>query len=162
MFCDGCGAVVQPDQAFCSRCGKQIVGVITPLRTQRGRVEAHVRLIGILWLAFSAFNTIGGVVLYILANTLFRSGGGVGPEFLHPLLSVIAILVLAKSALGFLAGWGLLQHESWARIVTLVLAFISLFNIPFGTAMGVYSLWVLLPMASEQEYERLTARRPAA
>jgi hypothetical protein len=82
--------------------------------------------------------------------------------FLRPLLSVVAILLLAKAALGFLAGWGLLQHEKWARIITLVLAFVSLFtNIPFGTALGVYTMWVLLPSESDREYEALAEMRAA-
>ena len=64
--------------------------------------------------------------------------------------------MLAKAAIGFYAGWGLLQHERSARIVTLVLAFISMFvNIPFGTALGIYTMWVLLPRDSEREYESL-------
>jgi hypothetical protein len=46
-------------------------------------------------------------------------------------------------------------------VVALVLSFISLFNIPFGTAIGVYSMWVLLPGQSQQEYDSL-AVVPAA
>jgi len=34
----------------------------------------------------------------------------------------------------------MLRREPWARIVALVLGFISLFNIPFGTAIGVYTM----------------------
>lgn len=71
MFCDGCGAAVQPGQAFCGKCGKQILGPIAVMQNRPGRVQGHLQLLGILWLAISAFNTIGGVVLYILANTLF-------------------------------------------------------------------------------------------
>ena len=72
------------------------------------------------------------------------------------------MLVLAKAACGFIAGWGLLQHEPWARVVALVLAFISLFtNIPFGTALGIYTMWVLLPARSEQEYDALVQARAA-
>jgi hypothetical protein len=123
-------------------------------------------LLGILWLAISAFNTIGGVVLYIVANTLLAHLHEMGaPEaptgFLRPLLSVIAIFILAKAAIGFIAGWGLLQREPWARVITLVLGFISLFHIPIGTAIGVYTLWVLLPAQSQQEYEALAAARAA-
>ena len=81
--------------------------------------------------------------------------------FLRPLLSVIGIFVLAKAACGFIAGWGLMQREPWARIIALVLGFISLFNIPFGTAVGVYTLWVLLPGQSQQEYDALVAARAA-
>jgi uncharacterized membrane protein (DUF2068 family) len=124
-------------------------------------VQNHVRLLGLLWIAFSAFNTVGAAILYILANTLFAHMGRFGaPEeatgFLRPLLSVVAIFLFAKAAIGFIAGWGLLTHEKWARILALVLAFISLFtNIPFGTALGVYTLWVLLSSESEREYDAL-------
>jgi len=40
-----------------------------------------------------------------------------------------------------------------------VLAFISLFNIPFGTVLGVYTLWALLPSQSQQEYDALVVAR---
>ena len=39
---------------------------------------------------------------------------------------------------------GLLRYSEWARILGIVLAAISLPGVPFGTAMGVYGLWVLL------------------
>jgi hypothetical protein len=38
----------------------------------------------------------------------------------------------------------------------MILGFISLFNIPFGTALGIYTLWVLLPAASDEEYRALS------
>jgi hypothetical protein len=164
MFCDGCGAAVQPGQVFCSRCGKQIVGTLTQMPSLRSRVQEHLQLLGILWLAISALNAIGAVVLYIVANTILARGheAGAPAGFLQPLLSVVAILIMAKAALGFVAGWGLLQREPWARILALVLAFISLFNVPFGTAVGVYTMWVLLPGESEREYELITGERAAA
>ena len=167
MFCDGCGATVQSGQRFCSSCGKQIVGPVSVAQPRPGRVQAHVRLLGLFWIAFSAFNTVGGLVLYIIANTIFgRMHEFSAPEapayFLRPLLSVIAILLVAKAALGFIAGWGLLQHEGWGRILALILGFISLFtNIPFGTALGIYTMWVLLSSESEREYEELAAAKTA-
>jgi hypothetical protein len=167
MFCDGCGAVVQAGQAYCSKCGKQIVGTIAVMQPRPGRVQEHVRLLALFWLAFSAFNTVGAAILYVLANTLFAHLGQFGaPEgqtsFLRPLLSVVSILLLAKAGVGFIAGWGLLQHEKWARVLVLVLAFLSLFtNIPFGTALGVYTMWVLLSADSEREYDALSEARAA-
>jgi hypothetical protein len=164
MFCDGCGTAVQPGQGFCSRCGKQIVGGVATMQPLPGRVQRHVHLLSILWLGLSSFNALGGVALYIVANTIFVRGGSGGnaPAFLHPLLSVLAIVLLGKASLGFLAGWGVMHREPFARPLLLVLAFISLFtNIPFGTALGVYTLWVMLPADSEQEYETLAAARAA-
>jgi hypothetical protein len=167
MFCDGCGATVQPGQAYCSKCGKQIIGPVVIARPRANRVKGHVQLLGLLWLGIGAFNVIGGIILYVLANSLFAHLGQFVPPntpvgFLRPLLSVIAVLLLAKAACCFIAGYGLLQHERWARVVVLVLAFISLFtNIPFGTALGIYTMWVLLPAESQEEYETLAAARAA-
>ena len=167
MFCDGCGGAVQPGQAFCPGCGKQIIGPVSVTQARPGRVQAHVHLLGILWLAMSAFNAVGGLILLVLANTLFAHLHEMGapPEvptgFLQSLLSTIGIIVLAKAVCGFFAGWGLMHREPWARVAAIVLAFISLFNIPFGTAIGVYTMWVLLPGQSQHEYDALVAM-PAA
>jgi len=154
---------MQPGQAFCSRCGKQIVGPVTVSQQRTGRVQGNLHLLAIFWFAISAFNAILGVVLYIIANTLLAPGGSAGaPAFLRPLLSVVAIIILGGSALGFSAGWGLMHREPWARTLVLVLAFLVLFiNIPVGTAVGVYTMWVLMPGESEQEYEALVAARAA-
>jgi hypothetical protein len=161
MFCDRCGSSVASDQRFCGRCGREFVGGAGgPVLAfpRRNRVVEHIRLVAILWLALSALNAVGGVLLFVVANTLILHLPEMGAPseataWLHPLLSCVAILVLAKGVLGFLAGWGLLQRESWARMLTLVLAFLALFNIPFGTALGIYTLWVLLPAGSDAEYQ---------
>jgi hypothetical protein len=78
MFCDRCGGAVQPGQVFCSKCGKPIVGPVAVMQSIPGRVSQHVQLLGILWLAMSAFNAVGGVILLVLANTLFAH---LVPEF---------------------------------------------------------------------------------
>jgi hypothetical protein len=145
MFCDGCGGAVQAGQAFCSKCGKQIVGVIPSVAHAPNRVQHNLQLLGIFWLAMGAFNVVGGAVLLVVGNTFF--------SHLHELGAPPNVPT------GFLAGWGLMQREPWARVVTLVLAFISLFNIPFGTAVGIYTLWVLLPGQAQQEYDALVAAR---
>jgi hypothetical protein len=163
MFCDGCGAAVQAGQAFCSKCGKKIVGPVDVAWVQPSRVQGHLQLLAIFWFALSAFNAIIGTILYILANTVLAPGGPTGaPPFLRPFLSVVAIVVVGGSAFGFSAGWGLMHREPWARVLVLVLAFLVLFiNIPVGTAVGVYTMWVLLPSESQQEYDALVEKRAA-
>ena len=156
MFCDKCGTALQADQSFCSHCGKQIAGPMIVGYPRPSRVRAHIRLLGILWLALSAFNAVAGAVLFILANTLFlhlpMTGENAG--WLHPFFHLIAWVVVVKAAAGFAVGWGLLQREPWARILSLIMGFLALLNIPFGTALGVYTLWVLLPSDAEAEYSQ--------
>ena len=48
--------------------------------------------------------------------------------------------------LGFIyiiAGIGLLKRREWARILTIILGIFHLFGFPIGTAIGVYTLYVL-------------------
>jgi hypothetical protein len=113
-------------------------------------------------MAYSALLVLAGVAVEIVAHTIF-SGIGVfreGPpagisDWLRPLLTFVGGLVLIKAAAGFISGWGLLQREPWARAATLIVGFISLFNVPLGTALGIYTLWVLLPAQSDDEYNAL-------
>ena len=158
MFCDVCGTELGAGQQFCSRCGKKVVAGTSLAYPRPGRVQEHIRLLGILWLAVSALNAVAGAGTLVFANAILPHLGEMGgppvPEgFLRPIGNVFAFYLLAKAVLGFAAGWGLLQRESWARMLTLVLSFFALFHVPFGTALGIYSLWVLLPGPSEKEYE---------
>lgn len=155
MFCDACGATLQQGQQFCTRCGKAVVG---PVVGGGGRVARHAHLLGILWIAYSVFILIAACVLFILANTLFvhlgRLGppGPAGPMFLHPLFSFLGVLLGVKGALGIAAGVGLFQREPWARVLAIVLGIIGLVSMPFGTALGIYTLWVLLSPGADREY----------
>ncbi|HUO17401.1 MAG TPA: hypothetical protein VMX38_20640 [Verrucomicrobiae bacterium] len=165
MFCDGCGAAVQPGQAYCSKCGKQILGPVLASQPVANRVQEHLHLLAILWFAYAALIGLAGLVLFILGSTLFphlRQMNKIPPdvpiEFLTMFFSMIGTLILAKAACGFIAGWGLMNHTAWARVLVLVLAFISLINVPFGTALGIYTMWVLLPGDSHREYEALAAK----
>src|SRR2546427_7397278 len=141
-------------------CRRRAVGTVAP----RAR-ERHIRLLGILWLAISAFNTLSGLAILLVAKPVLlhlRELGQGPPEFvqgfLQPLLTLVAIFVLSKALLGFAAGWGLLRREGWARIVALIGGFLALFHPPFGTALGIYTLWVLLPSESEREYAEQASR----
>ena len=162
MFCDQCGNVLATGQQYCSGCGKAVVGGVPQFRGNR--VQEHVRMLAILWMAYSALNVVGGVLMIVVAHTLFGGMGGPPPQitiWLRPLITAVGALVLVKAAAGFFAGWGLLQRESWARILALIVGFIALLNIPLGTALGIYTLWVLLPAKSDQEYQILAQRQPA-
>jgi hypothetical protein len=154
MFCNHCGSRLAPGQTVCRQCGNAVSGVIAP-----SRVAQHLTIMGVLWIAYSVLHAIGGAAMFILSNTIFseRYGGG-HPEFLHPMFQAIGAFLLVKAVLGVLAGFGLLSRQSWARVLALVVAVVSLINIPFGTALGIYTMWVLVPEEASVEYERLAAR----
>ena len=159
MYCDQCGAQLQSGEPRCGRCGKTVLGLI---ELRRSRVREHVRLVGILWMAYSALYVVGGVAVIIIARVIsghmIHIPNGPPPEvtvWLRPVLTVVGWWLLAKAAAGFIAGWGLLQRQEWARTVALVVGFLALLNVPIGTVLGIYTLWVLLPSQSDEEYKAL-------
>jgi hypothetical protein len=121
----------------------------------KGRIAGHIRLLGILWLASAAIHLIPGFFLMVFFD---RSHGLLPPDvpqFLPGLMSMIGLFLIGISVLGILAGWGLLERQPWARTLAIVLGCFSLIKVPFGTALGIYTLWVLLPAQSEEEYRQI-------
>lgn len=162
MFCDACGAQLQTGQRFCGSCGRP-VGASGAATAPQGRVGRHLQVLAVLWVAASALNLVGAGALFLIGNTIFGRFGPAPPpgwtmpeSFLHVLFSALAGLVLVKSLLGFAAAWGLFQRESWARTLALVLGFVSLINIPLGTALGIYTIWVLMSPEAGEQYRRLS------
>jgi hypothetical protein len=117
------------------------------------RLEGHLRLLGILWIAISAVHLLPGFIL----GAVFSSPDfpPEAPPFIHPLMSAIASMLILLGLAGICAGVGLLHRARWARGLALVVGCISLLEMPFGTALGVYTLWVLLPAQSEEEYRHM-------
>lgn len=152
MFCDGCGTQVSGSATFCSKCGKSVGA--TPLMPREGRIAGHVRLLGIFWLALSALRLIPGLFLLALGGArLFPPDV---PPFVHAILPAIGMAFLILAAIGIVTGCGLLARQSWARMLAIIFGAFSLIDIPFGTAIGVYTLWVLLPAESEREYKTMS------
>ena len=155
MFCHVCGARLEPSARFCPSCGRAVGGAsLTP---PEGRIAGHIRLLGILWLAMSAFHLLPGLAVL----SMFGHGPSVWwsgrPEFVLGFVRVFGIVFLAGGVLGIVAGWGLLDRQPWSRGLALVLGFVNLIHIPFGTALGIYTLWVLLPAQSEREFRARAA-----
>ena len=46
-------------------------------------------------------------------------------------------------AADFVAGLGLLQYRSWARILAIILGIVNLILFPIGTAVGIYTLIIM-------------------
>jgi len=166
MFCTYCRAPLQPEQRYCSSCGNPTVSQV-PLPPAAGRVSRHSRSLGMVWIAFSAIHVLRGGGVRLGARMVRLIGhdwsddlpwGWPAGDVFHSFLSFLGIMAVLIALTGFLAGFGLLERRPWARSLAIVLAVIALFHPLLGTALGIYTLWVLLPAESEEEYQR--AARP--
>lgn len=121
-------------------------------------MDTHVKVLGVLYIAFSALSLL--VALFLML-ALGSAAGIVGmtadagdAAVAIPVLGLagtafgMALMVLALP--GLVTGWGLLSFKPWARILGIVLSVLNLLNIPIGTALGIYGLWVLLNKDTER------------
>ena len=156
MFCSQCGGAIQPGQKFCSVCGRSIG--LAPAPGAQNRVAGNIKVLAILWMVIAAFRLLPGLFLMTLGRPSFFPEDV--PLFVPGLLQGIGLFLCGVAAIGLLAGWGLWERQPWARMLAIVLGVISLIEVPFGTALGIYTLWVLLPAQSEAEYRQLSLSDP--
>lgn len=129
-------------------------------------MDTHVKVLAILYIALSAIGLIAALfTLLALGGAATIAGVTADPEdaaLAVPILGAVgtglAVFLLALSLPGLITGWGLLKYRPWARILGLVLSALNLINIPFGTILGAYGLWVLL----NKDTERLFSATPAS
>jgi hypothetical protein len=121
----------------------------------RNRIAGHVRLLGIFWIALSTFRILPALILAAIFGSTpdFPPGA---PEFVHQIVLGVAAFLFVSGALGIMAGVGLLNRAPWARMLAIILGCVGLIDMPFGTALGAYTLWVLLPAESEHEYQQIS------
>ena len=118
----------------------------------------HVKIIGILHIVFSSLLILAGVICLlvmggiagVVGTTSHSSDDLAAVPLLGGIGGLIFVLFLILGLPGVIGGIGLIQFKPWARIVVIVLSVLDLFNIPFGTALGIYGLWVLLNAQTEQ------------
>ena len=157
MFCNQCGTTLQPDYNLCPKCGAPS-RTFGPMIVQRqDRLQRHLRTLGTLWIIVGVLFLIPAAILLTLGSTVhFVLRGEPFVRFFGPLvLAMIGSSLLILAAGGICVGWGLMQRQSWARVAAIVLGILALFHPPIGSALGIYTLWVLLADDAGGQYERL-------
>jgi len=111
-------------------------------------MKTHIQIVAALNIAAGAFYLIAAGAIFFfmgLASGIVASQGEHGAAGMVGLVMIALCTFLAVLGLpSVIAGWGLFAEKSWARPVALVLAVLHLPNVPFGTALGIYTLWALL------------------
>jgi hypothetical protein len=72
------------------------------------------------------------------------AGSGVAAGVTALAFALCAAALLAGGVANAWAGKAIRRRDALGRTATLALAVPNLFVLPFGTALGVYALWVLL------------------
>ena len=115
-------------------------------------MAAHVALVGALFIIWGLLTALVGVstlALGIGAVALIASAGrGGGSQVAAGITAVafttLAIIAIVWGAAHVIVGVPLRQRKPWARVIALMLGSVDLLLLPYGTALGIYTLWALL------------------
>jgi len=135
---------------------------MVPMPTQR--VRQNLQPLGILWCVFGVYRLFSIIMAGFVLHTLAANGVFEGMPFavghaIQAFWPLILIFTTATSAASVFVGYALLTRRPWARVLAIVLGILVLIKIPFGTGLGIYTLWVLAPQASGAEWDAITGVR---
>ncbi|MEX1128255.1 MAG: hypothetical protein WEB50_06805 [Vicinamibacterales bacterium] len=129
-------------------------------------MQTHVKVVAVGFIVLSALGVLAGLMLMLIFGGAAGIVGAAADEpeaaIAIPIIgmtgTLLTVFLFAVSLPGLITGFGLLSWKPWARILAIVLCAINLINIPIGTILGIYGLWVLL----NKDTERLFEPQPAA
>lgn len=169
MFCSGCGQPIDPgQQQFCLNCGRPVPQQVMPMAAPAPyfytRVHRHLQALSILWIAYGAWTLLTWIFAMSLFAGVFHGYFGHwnhGPFGEFPFSHMpwfapfISIILIGRTVLSVVTGLSLVRRSPWARTLAIVAAILTIFKPITGTALAIYTLWVLLPSPSAQEYDQM-------
>jgi hypothetical protein len=134
---------------------------------ERRNMQKHITLLGVFHIVYHALGFLVGIVILAIMAAIGRLSGDPQAAYILRIVGAwIAVFFIVLSVPGIVAGVWLLYRRSWARYLTLVVGALGLIDIPLGTALGVYTFWVLLDddairLFGQPEAPMVTAGVPA-
>ena len=125
-------------------------------------MKRHVDFLSTLYVTWGAIFALVAVAGFALAGGAFAIAESTGPvrfgsemaaRLTAVTISIISVIALVWAALHIIVGRMLKKLRPAARLMTLGLAVGNLILLPFGTALGVYALWVLLKDEGRRLFE---------
>jgi len=111
-------------------------------------MKNHIQIVAALHIALGTLSLLAAIAVFaslVLAGGIVISQGEYEAASIIGIVAVFLGTFLALLGLpGIIGGLALFAGWSWARPLVLVLGVLQLVNVPFGTALGVYTLWALL------------------
>ena len=174
MACLKCGCEQGTEAQFCRQCGAPLpvpAGVPgymqgSPYPPQYAipstRVQQNLQPLGIMWCIFGVYRLVAVLIGGIFLHGMMQNGvfGGIPPFAFHMMRTfapVVISMTIVMSAAAILTGYALLTRKRWGRVLGIVFGIFALLKIPFGTALGIYTLWVLAPQTSGAEWDAISA-----
>ena len=124
-------------------------------------MQKHITVVGALRIGSAIVGLMAAaiIVLLTLGPGLIAHCVDGNDEALAILAMIgvpIALFFVVLSAADIIGGIGTLRHKNWARYLVMIHSVLDIFNVPIGTALGVYCIWVL----AQDETARIFSQPP--
>jgi threonine/homoserine efflux transporter RhtA len=125
-------------------------------------LKRHVDFLSTLYVTWGALFALVAIAGFALAGGAFAIAQSTGPvrfgsemaaRLTGVTITIVALIALVWAVLHIVIGRMLKQLRPSARLMTLGLAVGNLILLPFGTALGIYALWVLLKDEGRRLFE---------
>jgi len=116
-------------------------------------VKTHVDFLGVLFIVWGLLTVVIGIstlalgigAVALIASASRGAGGQVAAGITAAAFTTLAIIAILWGAAHVVVGVPLRRRQTpWSRLVALMLGSVDLLLLPYGTALGVYALYVLL------------------
>lgn len=129
-------------------------------------MRVHIEVLGRLHFVWGIFGVLTGVSLGVLSIGTVASLLGLGSlgraeTAAVSVLVVCATLLSLFGVLTIVVGRALRQRRTAGRLAALILAVPNLVIVPFGTALGIYTFWVLLNDDARAQFGRPARGAPS-
>jgi len=120
------------------------------------QLQIHVPIVGwLMILQGFLFFVIGGFVFILLIGIGFAVDDPVALQVLSIVGTSTCGFMFLFGVPGLVVGIGMLFRKAWARVLGIVISILALFSFPFGTIIGIYSLFVLFQDAATEYFRSL-------
>lgn len=121
-------------------------------------MKIHVYIVAALRIFSGGVGMLASIVILVLFVGFGLLGGmTTGDEEAYVLAIVGPIVGLGIFLLSLpelIGGLGLLKLRKWGRILILIVSIVGLIQFPLGTAIGIYSIWVLFHSDTIELFEK--------
>jgi len=112
---------------------------------EENKMEKHVTVVASLQVGFSALGILVAIIVFVVLKNVWTVVDDYEAERVLKIVAAwVPLFLIVISLPGLIGGIGLFLRQGWARILTLIVAALGLLNIPIGTALGIYTIWVLV------------------
>ncbi len=124
-------------------------------------MQKHITAVGVLNIGMGILGILIAIVIFgtLTAVGLLIDNDPIAQSVLIGVGSGVGLFLFVISVPDILGGIVLLMRKPWARILVMILSVLKLFNIPIGTAVAAYSLWILLQDETEQLFAQGTGQQ---